>query len=114
MQSVSGMPVLGISYLPFDLPFTAVIKQLIDLVGGIVGFVLSAPIIALFGTLVYLESPGPIIYRQRRLGRDGKPFWILKIRSMKMNAEQGGTVGWTVKNDPRAAHRRLHATVEYR
>jgi exopolysaccharide biosynthesis polyprenyl glycosylphosphotransferase len=101
MQSVSGMPVLGISYLPFDLPFTAVIKQLVDLVGGIVGFVLSAPIIALFGALVYLESPGPIIYRQRRLGRDGKPFWILKIRSMKMNAEQGGKVGWTVKDDPR-------------
>jgi exopolysaccharide biosynthesis polyprenyl glycosylphosphotransferase len=101
MQTVSGMPVLGISYLPFDLPFNAILKQLVDLVGGIVGFLLSAPIIALFGLLVYLESPGPIIYRQRRLGQAGRPFWIFKIRSMKMNAEGDGKVGWTVKDDPR-------------
>jgi exopolysaccharide biosynthesis polyprenyl glycosylphosphotransferase len=101
MQTVSGMPVLGISYLPFDAPFNAMLKQLVDLAGGIVGFILSAPIIALFGALVYLESPGPIIYRQRRLGQAGRPFWIYKIRSMKVNAETGGKVGWTVKNDPR-------------
>ena len=101
MQTVSNMPVLGISYLPFDLPFNAMLKQLVDLVGGAVGFLLSAPIIALFGLLVYLESPGPIIYRQRRLGQAGRPFWILKIRSMKSNAERDGKVGWTVKDDPR-------------
>jgi len=101
IQTVSGMPVLGISHLPFDSPVNALLKQLIDLVGGIVGFILSAPIIAFFGVLVYLESPGPIIYRQRRLGRAGRPFWIFKIRSMKMNAEQDGKVGWTVKDDPR-------------
>jgi exopolysaccharide biosynthesis polyprenyl glycosylphosphotransferase len=101
MQTVSGTPVLGISYLPFDSPLNAMLKQLVDLVGGMVGFILSAPIIALFGMLVYLESPGPIIYRQRRLGQAGRPFWIFKIRSMKMNAERDGKVGWTVKDDPR-------------
>jgi exopolysaccharide biosynthesis polyprenyl glycosylphosphotransferase len=101
MQTVSSMPVLGLSHLPFDSPVNAMLKQLIDLVGGMVGFVLSAPIIALFALLVYWESPGPIIYRQRRLGQAGRPFWILKIRSMKMNAEGDGKVGWTVKDDPR-------------
>jgi lipopolysaccharide/colanic/teichoic acid biosynthesis glycosyltransferase len=80
------------------------LKQLIDLVGGLAGFVLSAPVIALFGVLVYLESPGPIIYRQRRLGQAGRPFWIFKIRSMKMDAERDGKVGWTVKDDPRRLH----------
>jgi exopolysaccharide biosynthesis polyprenyl glycosylphosphotransferase len=101
MQTVSGMPVLGLSDLPFDSPLNAMLKQLIDLAGGLVGFILSAPIVALFGVLVYLESPGPIIYRQRRLGQAGRPFWIFKIRSMKMDAEQDGKVGWTVKDDPR-------------
>jgi exopolysaccharide biosynthesis polyprenyl glycosylphosphotransferase len=101
MQTVSGMPVLGISYLPFDSPLNAMLKQLVDLAGGLVGFILSAPIIVFFGILVYLESPGPIIYRQRRLGQAGRPFWIYKIRSMKMNAESDGKVGWTVKDDPR-------------
>jgi exopolysaccharide biosynthesis polyprenyl glycosylphosphotransferase len=101
LQTVSGVPVLGNAYFPLDLPFNVLIKQLVDLLGGMVGLMLSAPVITLFGVLVYLESPGPIIYRQRRLGRSGKPFWIYKIRSMKMDAERDGKVGWTVKDDPR-------------
>ena len=56
---------------------------------------------AIFGTLVYLESPGPILYRQRRLGRNGKTFDMLKIRSMRLDAEQDGKVGWSTKDDPR-------------
>jgi lipopolysaccharide/colanic/teichoic acid biosynthesis glycosyltransferase len=74
---------------------------MVDLVGGILGLLLSLPIICVFGTLVYLESPGPIFYRQRRSGRNGKPFDIIKIRSMRLNAEGDGKVGWTVQNDPR-------------
>jgi len=101
LQTVSGVPVLGVSYFPLDNPFNVMIKQLVDWVGGAVGFLLSAPVIALFGLLVCLESPGPVIYRQRRLGRRGEPFWIYKIRSMRMDAEGDGKVGWTVKDDPR-------------
>jgi exopolysaccharide biosynthesis polyprenyl glycosylphosphotransferase len=101
LQTVSSVPVLGVAGIPLDLPLNILAKQALDLVGGFLGFVLSAPIITLFGLLVYLESPGPIVYRQRRLGRYGKPFWIYKIRSMKMDAESDGEVGWTVKNDPR-------------
>jgi lipopolysaccharide/colanic/teichoic acid biosynthesis glycosyltransferase len=59
------------------------------------------PIIFVFGTMVYLESPGPIFYRQRRSGRNGKLFDIIKIRSMRPDAEGDGKVGWTVQNDPR-------------
>ncbi len=101
LQTVSGVPVLGVAYFPLDRPFNVLLKRGLDMVGGLVGLLLSAPLIAFFGILVYLESPGPIIYRQRRLGYYGRPFWIYKIRSMKMDAETGGKVGWTVKNDPR-------------
>jgi lipopolysaccharide/colanic/teichoic acid biosynthesis glycosyltransferase len=62
---------------------------------------MSPPLIALFGLLVYMESPGPIFYRQRRMGRNGQPFNIIKIRSMRLDAEAGTRVGWTVKEDPR-------------
>jgi len=51
--------------------------------------------------LVYLESPGPVIYRQRRIGLNGRSFDIFKIRSMKPDAESAGVPGWTVRDDPR-------------
>ena len=101
LESVSGMPVLGISRLPLHSALNQYVKRAVDIIGAIVGLVLSAPIIAAFGTLIYLESPGPIFYRQRRLGLGGRFFDMTKLRSMKLNAEAGGTPGWTVKDDPR-------------
>lgn len=101
LETLRGVPVLGNSRLPLDQPFNVACKQAVDLVGGLVGLLLSAPLIALFGYLVYRESPGPIFYRQRRLGRDGRPFWLYKIRSMRLDAESDGKVGWSTSTDPR-------------
>ena len=101
LQTISGVPILGISQLPLDRPANHIIKRCVDIIGSIVGLILSVPIIAVFGTFVYLESPGPIFYRQTRMGRKGVTFEIIKIRSMKLDAENGGKAGWTVKDDPR-------------
>ncbi|HET7535288.1 MAG TPA: exopolysaccharide biosynthesis polyprenyl glycosylphosphotransferase, partial [Candidatus Didemnitutus sp.] len=101
LETLRGVPVLSISHLPLDNPFHVAFKQLIDFFGALVGLVISAPLIAIFGLLVYLESPGPIFYWQRRLGRDGTPFWICKLRSMKLDAERDGRVGWSKRDDPR-------------
>ncbi len=75
-------------------------KRALDVVGAIVGLILAAPLIAFFGLLIYRESPGSIIYKQRRVGRNGKLFTIYKLRSMKLDSETNGA-GWTVENDPR-------------
>src|SRR5207244_7514091 len=56
---------------------------------------------AMIGKCAALEFSGPGFYRQRRVGRGGVNFDIIKIRSMKLNAETGGKPGWTVKDDPR-------------
>jgi exopolysaccharide biosynthesis polyprenyl glycosylphosphotransferase len=101
LESVSGMPVLGISRLPLHSALNQYVKRALDIVGAIVGLALAAPIIAVFGALIYLESPGPIFYRQRRLGLGGKLFDMIKLRSMKLDAEKSGGPGWTVKDDPR-------------
>ncbi len=101
LESVSGVPVLGVSRLPLDNPFNRMLKSLGDIVGGLAGLVLSAPVIAFFGLLVCLESPGPVFYFQRRLGRYGRHFSIIKIRSMRLDAEADGKVGWSRKEDPR-------------
>ena len=101
LESIHGMPVLGIGKLPLHHAFNNAMKRSIDIVGSIAGMVLFAPIMAVFALLVYLESPGPVIYRQRRIGLNGRPFHIFKIRSMKPDAEVAGVPGWTVKDDPR-------------
>lgn len=101
LESFHGMPVLGIGELPLHHAFNNALKRAIDIVGSLVGLVVAAPVIAVFCVLVQLESPGAVIYRQRRIGLDGKPFDILKIRSMRPDAECGGTPGWTVSDDPR-------------
>ena len=100
LETTSGVPVLGISRLPLDSPWNQLLKRGLDVLGGAIGLVLSGPLIAIFGTLVYLESPGPIFYRQTRLGLDGKKFHIIKIRSMKLDAEAGG-IGWSRQTDAR-------------
>ena len=101
LETISGIPVLGVSRLPLDRIVSRAIKRGIDIVGGTVGLLLSMPVIFIFGAIVYCESPGPIFYRQRRSGRNGKPFDIIKIRSMRLDAERDGKVGWTIQNDPR-------------
>ena len=59
LTTISGVPLLGVTKLPLNNPANWMLKRVIDIVGALVGIVLSAPAIALFGLLVYLESPGP-------------------------------------------------------
>ncbi|MEP6668265.1 MAG: exopolysaccharide biosynthesis polyprenyl glycosylphosphotransferase [Chthoniobacter sp.] len=101
LETVAGVPILGVSRLPLDKFTNLLLKRAVDVAGALVGLMLSAPILAIFGAIVYWESPGPILYRQRRLGQNGMEFDILKIRSMRLDAETPGKVGWTTKNDPR-------------
>ncbi|MBC8127315.1 MAG: sugar transferase [Gloeobacteraceae cyanobacterium ES-bin-144] len=101
LESFHGMPVLGVGKMPLHCAFNNAAKRGVDVIGSILGLILFAPVMAVFALLVYLESPGSVIYRQRRIGLNGRPFDIFKIRSMKPDAEASGSPGWTVKNDPR-------------
>lgn len=100
-DSVGGIPIMSGHNLPLNHPFNAIVKRAVDVVGGIVGLMLFAPIIAYFCWRVKRESPGPVFYRQIRTGRNGKPFKIIKIRSMRMDAERSGGAQWAKENDPR-------------
>ena len=101
VETVAGIPVLGISQLSLDRGINRACKRLVDIIGASVGFLLSAPLVAVFGALVWLESPGPILFKQRRMGRNGVHFYILKIRSMRIDAEKETGARWAVKDDPR-------------
>lgn len=100
LETVSGIPILGVSRLPLDRLTHRTLKRLVDIIGAIVGLILAAPLIAIFGAIVYYESPGPILYRQVRTGRRGRDFTIYKIRSMRLDAEANGAQ-WASKDDAR-------------
>ncbi len=101
VQSINGVPLLGISQLPFDHALNRVYKRAIDIVGGCVGLFLATPVIWLFCAIVYWESRGPVFYKQIRTTRNGRPFYIYKIRSMRMDAETQSGAVWCKKEDPR-------------
>jgi sugar transferase (PEP-CTERM system associated) len=86
----------------FDQSFMrAASKRLFDLLASIAVTTLALPVMLLAALCVKLEDGGPVFYQQERVGKDGKPFKVLKFRSMGMDAERGGTPTWAAANDPR-------------
>ena len=102
LETISGVPIMGVSELPLDRIGNRCLKRTVDIVGAIVGLALSAPIITVCGMLIYLESPGPIFFSQERMGRQGRLFRILKLRSMGLGADKTDHVNQsTSRSDPR-------------
>jgi sugar transferase (PEP-CTERM system associated) len=77
------------------------IKRMIDVTVSTVGLLLSAPITLLTAAAIKLDSPGPILYRQERVGQLEEPFIIYKFRSMSQSAEANVGPVWAAQNDPR-------------
>jgi len=92
------------------LPYT--VKRSMDLAGALVGLLLLAPVILALSLLIRLDSPGPVLFRQLRRGYRGRLFWVLKFRTMVVDAEQrlhdleednesAGGVLFKLRDDPR-------------
>lgn len=101
LTTISRVPLLGVTSLPLNSPLNSAIKRVHDIFGALIGLTLSAPLIAIFCALVYAQSPGPVLYSQTRVGRKGRHFKIVKIRSMKLDAEIGSGARWASKDDDR-------------
>jgi sugar transferase (PEP-CTERM system associated) len=72
-----------------------------DVTVSLVVMVIFFPLILATAVAVKLESPGPVFYRQERVGRGGMPFKLIKFRSMRVDAEEDGVPQWAAQNDPR-------------
>lgn len=80
---------------------TLVMKRAIDLAFGLIGLLISLPLIVLIAIAVRLDSKGPAIYKQERVGLGGRPFQLYKFRSMRVDAEVGNHAQWATEDDPR-------------
>ena len=77
------------------------LKRLIDIVIGVFVFAFLWPVMLITALAIYIEDPGPVIFKQDRLGKGGKVFKMLKFRSMKQNSEHTGSGVYSGKGDPR-------------
>ncbi len=81
--------------------YNRIVKRLLDLILAVLAGILLSPVILIAVLAVKLSSPGPVIFKQKRLGRGGKEFNFYKFRSMVANAEKTGSGVYSGKGDPR-------------
>ena len=75
-------------------------QRILDIVVSLVGLIVGIPLMIIFGILIKIEDKGPVTYKQERLGKYGKRFYVYKLRSMRTDAEKYGAQ-WADKDDPR-------------
>jgi len=101
VSDVDGLPVIHLmDEAPFDL--RQVVKRAGDLAFSLAALVALSPLLAAIAAAVKLSSPGPVLYRQTRMGLNGQTFEILKFRSMPVNAEAATGAVWSTKGESRA------------
>lgn len=98
VDDLGGLPMLTVRDVALR-GWNLMLKRAMDLVGAALGLMIFSPIMLVVAILVKLDSPGPVFFIQERVGLDGKPFPMLKFRSMRADAPRAGS--WTVKDDPR-------------
>lgn len=101
MEDLMGLPVINIRYVPLTNTMNAFAKRCVDVVGSACGLILISPILLLVAILIKATSPGPIIFKQERVGLHNKPFMMYKFRTMHVQKPGEEKKGWTVKGDPR-------------
>jgi exopolysaccharide biosynthesis polyprenyl glycosylphosphotransferase len=101
MQSIGDIPVLGVSKWPLDYFWNRVMKRGEDIVGSLVGLLISAPVIAVAAVSIRRDSPGPVFFRQVRCGENGREFTLYKLRTMHVGAESETGPVWATQDDPR-------------
>jgi exopolysaccharide biosynthesis polyprenyl glycosylphosphotransferase len=87
VEEFAGVPMITLQQ-PSLTPFERMIKRGFDLVVGITTLVLISPLLALIAVAIRLDSPGSIIFKQQRVGENGRLFWMYKFRSMLQDAEE--------------------------
>lgn len=75
-------------------------KRLFDILFSVIGLIITLPVILIFSILIKLETTGPAFFFQERVGLNGRYFKVIKLRSMRIDAEKNGAQ-WAAKNDPR-------------
>ena len=100
-EDLMGLAVVNIRYVPLTSTLNWVVKRLMDILVSIFGLIISSPVMFISAIAIRLNSKGPIIFKQERIGLHNKPFEMYKFRTMEVQKPSNEKRRWTVKNDPR-------------
>ncbi|MGK5093397.1 undecaprenyl-phosphate glucose phosphotransferase [Deltaproteobacteria bacterium TL4] len=100
VDDFEGIPIITITQSPL-MGWNLVLKRAFDFLGGMLALLLFSPVMILISLLIKITAPGPILYKQERMGFDGLKFNALKFRSMQIDAENQSGAVWAQKNDSR-------------
>lgn len=100
IDDLDGLPLLTVRDIALR-GWKLTVKRLMDISVAGLGLMFLSPFLLLIALLIKLESKGPVFYTQIRVGLDGKPFPILKFRSMRIDAEENSGPVWATRDDPR-------------
>ncbi|MCI7124871.1 MAG: undecaprenyl-phosphate glucose phosphotransferase [Agathobaculum sp.] len=99
IDEIGSVSLVNLRRIPLDNIGNAFVKRVVDIVGSLCLIVLSAPLMLFAAIGVKLSSPGPILFKQERVGLHKQPFYMYKFRSMRVNDTQ--STGWSTNADPR-------------
>ncbi len=100
-EDLDGLPVIHVRNIPLSNSFNRFFKRTIDIVGSLLLIILFSIPMAVVASIIKITSPGPLIFKQERVGLHNKPFMMYKFRSMEIQEASKEKQAWTVQNDPR-------------
>lgn len=100
-DNFAGIPLINVRDVPLDELSNRILKRTFDIMFSIFAIIVTSPVMLLVIIGIKLTSPGPVLFKQERMGLDRKTFDMYKFRSMHLSTDQVADTEWTVKNDPR-------------
>ncbi|HEY4643778.1 MAG TPA: undecaprenyl-phosphate glucose phosphotransferase [Bacteroidota bacterium] len=100
LKEIEGIPFLRIKDIPMT-PWNRITKRAFDILVSVTVLVMCSPLLLVSAPFIKLTSRGPILYKQERVGLDGRTFQVMKLRTMRVDAEAESGPVWARRNDPR-------------
>ena len=100
-EDLDGLPVIHVRNVPLSSPINRALKRLVDIFGSIFCIIIFAIPMLVVAALVKFTSPGPLIFKQKRIGLHNREFNMYKFRSMRVQTAAEEKKAWTIMNDPR-------------
>ncbi|GAA0137501.1 undecaprenyl-phosphate glucose phosphotransferase [Paenibacillus sp. YSY-4.3] len=100
-DNFAGMPMINVRDIPLDMTGNRLVKRAFDIVFSIAAIIMTLPVMLFVVIGIKLTSPGPVIFKQERVGLNRRTFQMYKFRSMNVLPEGVIDTGWTTENDPR-------------